>query len=162
MFARPVEQIEIEPVGREARERFLAGAHGPGARRILRQHLGDEEDLVPPARDRLADAPFGGAGAVHLGGVDVGHAEIEPAPQGGHGLRLVALLEVPRALPDHRDVPPRRRECARLHGSPPRKHVARATMHRFSCACASRAMMRRAACAPLVLARSTGSSPAWC
>jgi hypothetical protein len=45
----------------------------------VRQHLGDEEHLVAAAGDGLYDDLLGGAVAVHLGGIDVVHAEIEAA-----------------------------------------------------------------------------------
>jgi hypothetical protein len=49
----------------------------------LWQHLGDQEYLIAPARDGVADQLLGGAGAVHLRGVDVIHSEIDASSQGG-------------------------------------------------------------------------------
>ena len=56
----------------------------------------------------LADQPFGRAVAVHLGGVDQRHAEVEPQPQ---RIRLLGgtarpLAHPPRPLPDGRNLRP--------------------------------------------------------
>ena len=49
-----------------------------GVRRVFGQHLADDEAFVAPALHSLGDHLFGAAIAVHLGGVDQRHAEIEP------------------------------------------------------------------------------------
>ena len=68
---------------------------------MVRQHLRDEEHLVAPPLDRLGHDEFGLA--IHLGGVDMAHPEIEAPPQGGDGVGPVCLVEVPRALSDDGD-----------------------------------------------------------
>ena len=104
MRAAPVQEVAVEPVGGEPRERALAGGDGAGARGVVRQHLGDQKHLVAAAGDGLADHALGGAVAVHLRGVDVVHAEIEPAAQRRDGGAAVAVFDVPGALADHRHV----------------------------------------------------------
>src|SRR6185295_10795936 len=53
--------------------------------------------------------------AVHLGGIDMGHAEIEAAAQGSDCCGAVASVEVPGALPDHGNRALRRSESATFH-----------------------------------------------
>ena len=100
--AGPVQEVAVQPVGAQARERALAGRDGTGARGVAGEHLGDEEDLVAPPGDRLAD--HGLRVAVHLGGVDVGHAEIEAAVQRIDRGGPVRIVEVPSSLADHRNL----------------------------------------------------------
>ena len=50
----------------------------PARRRILGQHLADDEAFVAPPLHGLGDDLLGAAIAIHLGGVDQRHAEIEP------------------------------------------------------------------------------------
>ncbi len=52
-----------------------------------------------PARDRLRDHALGVA--IHLGGVDMGHADVEAAAQRRDGGLAVAVVEIPGALPDY-------------------------------------------------------------
>ena len=65
------------------------------------QHLGDQKHRVAPSRDGLAHQLLGGALAIHLGGVDVGHAALDAALQRGDGLAAVAGFDKPAALADH-------------------------------------------------------------
>jgi len=76
-----VQQIAIEPVGFQPLQRALAGGDGAAARGVARQHFRNQEDLVAPSGDRFRDHQFGVA--IHFGGVDMGHAEIDAAPQRG-------------------------------------------------------------------------------
>ena len=57
----PVQEVAVQPVGLEARERPLAGRDRPAPRGILREDLGDQEDLVASPGDRLGDKILGGA-----------------------------------------------------------------------------------------------------
>ena len=57
----PVQEVAVQPVGLEARERPLAGRDRPAPRGILREDLGDQEDLVASPGDRLGDQILGGA-----------------------------------------------------------------------------------------------------
>ncbi len=95
MRSAPVQQVAIQPIGPEAGERSLASDLRPPPRRILWQHLGDQEHLVSPSRDGVADQLLGGAGPVHFRGVDVVHSEIDAAAQGGARGGAVAFLDVP-------------------------------------------------------------------
>ena len=52
----------------------IAGRRRPTTGGVAGHDLGDEEDLVAPPSDGLAGHSLGVA--VHLGGVDVGHAEV--------------------------------------------------------------------------------------
>ena len=128
MRARPVEEIDVELVGAEPRQRRLARGDRAAPRRVMRQDLGDEEHLLAAAGDGLAHDPLGRARAVHLRGVDMRHAEIEPAPQGRDRALARAALDVPRALADDCDTTPRAAEAALLHApsSEPRRAKASA------------------------------------
>ena len=68
--AAPVQQVEVDALDAQALEAALAGGDRAGARGIVRIDLADDEGLVAPAGDRLADDLLGAAVAVHLGGVD--------------------------------------------------------------------------------------------
>ena len=114
MAAAPVQEVAVEPVGLQPLERPLAGGDRSVARGVLRQHLGDEEDLVAPPGDRLADDLLGRARAVELGGVDVGHAEVEAAAERADDRGALAPLDVPGALADDRHVVPAEAATVRL------------------------------------------------
>ena len=51
--------------------------------RVVWQDLADEEDLITMIGDGLADELLRGAIAVHLGGVDQCHAQVEPEAECG-------------------------------------------------------------------------------
>jgi hypothetical protein len=51
----PVQQILVEPVSVEAAQASVAGPHRALAGRVVRQHLTDQDGLVAPACDGLAD-----------------------------------------------------------------------------------------------------------
>jgi hypothetical protein len=75
------------------------------ARRVVRQHLAVEEDLVAAALDGFANHLLGAAIRIHFGGIDQGKAEIEPEPKSGHLVSsLVGIVAHPDgALPERRD-----------------------------------------------------------
>jgi hypothetical protein len=98
-----VQQVAVEPVAAKAPERVLAGLAHAGLRRVRRQNLGHQEDLVAPPGDGFADDLLGTTRAIHLGGVDMGEPEIEPAPQRRDGLAPVATFDVPGSLADGGD-----------------------------------------------------------
>jgi hypothetical protein len=112
-----VEQVEVEPIGAQAAEALLARSHGAGAAGVLRQHLRGEVDLVAPALDRLGHHLFDPPAAVHLGGVDVRHAQVETAPQRGHARGPVVALHLPGSLPDHRHPGAGLSHLAKVHSS---------------------------------------------
>src|SRR6266568_4792483 len=72
--AAPVQKVAIQPVGLKAAERPLARRDCSRSRSILRQDLGDQEDLIAAPADGLGNYLLGSAGSVHLGGVDMVHA----------------------------------------------------------------------------------------
>src|SRR5262249_33322390 len=109
MPARPVEQVDVEPIRPEPPERRLAGGDRALAGGVSGQHLRHEEDLVAPPGDRLPDDLFDPARAVHLGGVDMGHAGIDAGTERGDRSPPVAL-HVPGALPDDGHADARRPE----------------------------------------------------
>src|SRR6185437_15411180 len=80
-------------------EAALAGGDCAAARRIVRQHLADDEDLVPVAADRVGDDRLGFAVAVHLGGIDEADAARDAVAQRLHlvGPGPSALAHAPGA-----------------------------------------------------------------
>jgi hypothetical protein len=70
----------------------------------VRVDLADQEDLVAAAGDGLADHFLGAALAIHLGGIDQRHAEVEPEPQRRHhvGVAAARLAHAPGAEPEDR------------------------------------------------------------
>ena len=67
---------------------------------VVRIDLADQEHLVAPPGDRLADHLLGAALAVHLGGVDQRHAEVDaraaaPPTSGPRRRRLSPMCQVP-------------------------------------------------------------------
>ena len=101
-LAAPVQQIAIEVVGAETLQRTLARLDGAPLRSIAWQHLGNQEHFVAPALDGIGHDQFGVV--IHLGGVDMGHAEVEAVTQRCGGGGAIAAVDVPGALPDHGDV----------------------------------------------------------
>ena len=98
--------------GRSGRCAAASGcARTPPARRCARRcadsTLLTMNSLVAPAGDRLADDLLGAAVAVHLGGVDQRHAEIDAEPQRRHLLLRRATRSRPCArCPGRAPAPP--------------------------------------------------------
>ena len=113
--ARPVQEVEIEPVGPETAEARLAGAEHALERRVGRQDLRSQEYLVAPAGDRFSDELLDDAGSVHLRRVDVGHPLVQPRAQCDHDARTLVALQVPGPLTDDRHGDPGPAEWAALH-----------------------------------------------
>ncbi len=111
MAATPVQQIQVDAIGLQPPQAALAGGRNAGARGILRQHLADDEQLVPLPCAGLGDDLLGTPAGVHLGGVDQGHAEVDPKTQRiDLTPRLAVLLaHVPRALAKRGDCLPTRK-----------------------------------------------------
>src|SRR6202171_5626441 len=107
-----MQQVAIEAVGLQPLERTLAGGDGAAPRGVARQDFRDQKNLVALSGDRLGDHQFGIA--IHFGGVDVGHAEVDAAAQGGDRALAVATVDIPGALPDHGHVRPFAAEFFRL------------------------------------------------
>jgi hypothetical protein len=73
--AAPVQKIAIQPLGPETSERSLGGRNRPASGSILGKDLGNQEDVIAPAGDCLADYFLGSA--IHLCSVDMGHAAVD-------------------------------------------------------------------------------------
>src|SRR5438067_10220397 len=145
MGAGPVQEVEVEAIGAEPLQRFLARFQRACARRVARQHLGDEEDFVTTSLERAADEVLDASAPVEFGGVDVGHAEVETRPERGDGVRLAVVLHQVRALPDDRN-----RNAGPAERALPRAHLPRAARMAAS---AARALLR------VSLASSAGTLP---
>ena len=84
--------------------------------------LGGQHHLVPAALQRAADEFLVGVGAVDLGGVDEGDAQLQGAVDGAHGLVVVgagagvAVGHAHRAQADAGDVQVTQADV--LHGDP--------------------------------------------
>ena len=95
--AAPMQQIEVDAIGAEAPQAALAGGDGTPARGVVRVDLADDEDLVAAPGDGFAHHLLGAAFAVHLGGVDEAHAEVEPESKRRHLCLALALAPVAAA-----------------------------------------------------------------
>ena len=95
----PVQEVAVQGAGIEALQRALAGADGAPAGGVLRHHLGDQEDLVAAPLNRLRNHLLHDAVAVELGGVDVGHAELDAPAQRGHDRVPIVVVDVPVPWP---------------------------------------------------------------
>ena len=104
MRAVPVQEIAVQMVGAEMPQAPFAGFQGAAPGGVLRQDLADQEDLVAPAREGLPHQIFHLAVAVELGGVDMAHPQVEPAPERLDGRPPVVLLHVPGPLADDGDL----------------------------------------------------------
>ena len=95
----PVLVVEVDPVGAQALEGALDGGADVGRAAVdgagsatgmgHEAELGGDDDLVTAPADGAADDLLAAERAVDLGGVDVGHAEIECAVDGADGLGVV-------------------------------------------------------------------------
>jgi hypothetical protein len=101
-----VQQIEIDLIHAESPEAAYAGRDGAIARRILRQNLTDQEDVVAPAPDCLANQLLGGPIGIHFRGVDQRHAEFDPGTKRRDLIRppLWVFCQVPRSLAKDRNA----------------------------------------------------------
>lgn len=75
-----MQEITIQAVCPETRERPLARLYRPAEGGIPRQDFRDEENLVAPPGERRADQFLGCARAIKRRSVDMGQAEIETPP----------------------------------------------------------------------------------
>ena len=115
----PVEEIEIDAIGAEPSQAFLAREERPRVRRVVRMNLRREERLGAVAGDRLAHDVLHGSAPVDLGSVDVIHAAIDRAPNREDRFFAIAQLHLPCAQPDDGHLLVERSEGSRLHGSRP-------------------------------------------
>src|SRR6218665_1813857 len=77
MFAAPVQQIEVEPVGAEALQAAFAGRQRAIERRIPRIDLRNEKDFVALTGDSATGDGFRPAVGIHFSRVDERHAEFD-------------------------------------------------------------------------------------
>ena len=103
---RPVDLVEVDPVGVEPAQALLALADDPSARvaarvRVFahrRVELGGEHDVVAPAAgQRLADDAFGLTRRVDVGGID----EVDAGVEGGVDDRHAVVLVLVAPGPEH-------------------------------------------------------------
>ncbi len=117
----PMQQVAVEAIRLQPFQRTLASRDRAAPRCIARQHFRDQKNIVAPVSNGFGNHQLGVA--IHLGGVDVGHAEIDAAAKRGDRSRAVSAIDVPGALPDHRYVGSVRPELIVFHGrlesSPP-------------------------------------------
>src|ERR1019366_5893577 len=123
----PVQVIEIDVVGAEAREALLergADLVVPAeSRATTTAELGGEYHVGPTPGDRPADHPLAVAGAVDVGGVDERDSQLEGTGDRRCGVLVVGPAidsgEAHRAESDCRDHGALRAKTAMLHGDPP-------------------------------------------
>ena len=127
---RGVQLVQVDVVGPQPRERLLhrdldVAAAALGARgravahvRALVAELGREHDLVPAAREHLAEGELGPAVlAVGFGGVEERDARVDRRVDHRAGpLQVEAAAEVVAAEADHRDEQPGVTEGSIAHG----------------------------------------------
>src|SRR3954447_5939159 len=94
-----MQQIAIEPIGPQPFQGAIAGGDGAAPRRVARQDLRDQKNVVASPGYRLGHDEFGIA--VHFGGVDMRHAEIDAPAQRRDRGGTIAAVDIPGALPDH-------------------------------------------------------------
>src|ERR1700694_3607744 len=75
--AAPMQEIKVEPVRSQPLEAALARLDRPASGGGVGKHLADEKDLLAAPGNRLADQNLRFAIAIHFGGIDQRHAEIE-------------------------------------------------------------------------------------
>src|SRR5581483_6028854 len=78
--AAPMQQIKVDAIGAQALEAALAGSHGTFARGIVRIDFGNQKRPIALTGERLADQRLRQSLAVHLGGIDKSHAQVEAEP----------------------------------------------------------------------------------
>ena len=95
-----MQQIEIDVVRPQSIKTGPTGLSGAGPRRMLRQHLVNDEYLVGAPVYRLSYEDLRSAVAVHLRSVDEGQPEVEPEPDRGDfvGAPSGAFTDMPGAL----------------------------------------------------------------
>src|SRR5256885_10058125 len=92
--AAPMQQIQVEIVGSQALEAALARDNRSLPRCVVRVDLADQKNVVALTLDCLSDYFLSATVAVHLGGVDQRHPEVDSQLQCGD-----FALAVARTLP---------------------------------------------------------------
>ena len=78
----PMQQIKVDPLKLQPPEAALAGFHSALRRGVLGVDLGDDEHVLLPSFQRLADHFFGPAFAIHFSGIDELDALVERMAHG--------------------------------------------------------------------------------
>ena len=78
----PMEQVKIKTVDAQALQAALAGKLRGFAPGVVGIDLADQKNPVASAANRLTDELFGRPVAVHFGGIDQRHAEVDALLQG--------------------------------------------------------------------------------
>src|SRR5207237_6254479 len=86
----PVHEIDVDVVGAEVLQRVVDGRHGALTAAVtqvrlvavVHAELADDDRLVAPTSQSLAQRSFGGAHAVALGGIEAVDAEVESTAYG--------------------------------------------------------------------------------
>ncbi|MNT52707.1 hypothetical protein D3C72_1897460 [compost metagenome] len=101
-----MQQVQVDAVGAQPPQAALARLHGAAAAGVERIDLADQEGLIAPPRQGLADHFLGLALAVHLGGIDQPQAQVQAQPQRGDlfGARGGRLAHVPRSHAERGDA----------------------------------------------------------
>jgi hypothetical protein len=76
-----MQQVEVEMVCTKPPQTGFAGQVQAPGRSVVRIGLADQKHLVPLARDRFPDQLFCSSLAIHFGGIDQGHAQLDPFAQ---------------------------------------------------------------------------------
>ena len=92
----PMEQVKIKTVDAQALQAALAGKLRGFAPGVVGIDLADQKNPVASAANRLTDELFGRPVAVHFGGIDQRHAEVDALLQGRNFLAAPG-----RILADH-------------------------------------------------------------
>ena len=87
---------------------------------MLRKDLGDQEHLIASASNRFGNDFLRGSRSIHLGRVDMGHAEIEAAAQRGDRRAPLGGFDMPGSLANRGYLALDGTERMALHGCPSR------------------------------------------
>ena len=92
-----MQQVKVDAIGLQTFEAALAGRCRPATGGIVRINLADDENLIAPTPNGLADQRFGLAFTIHFGGIKQGHAQINTELQGGQlfSVRIAAFTKLP-------------------------------------------------------------------
>src|SRR5215475_11014468 len=99
---------------------------------MRREHLGYQKDLIPSAGYRPPDQFLRLTRPIHLGAIDMRHAEVEAALERSDRSGRVRLLDIPGALADDCDFAAARPELSFLH-EPPAPCTRAQLRRRFRC-----------------------------
>ena len=101
-----MQKIKIDRVDAESIQAPLASLGQFRSRRVVRICLGNDEYIIAVTIDCVCDDFFRAAFAVHFGGIDQRHAELDSQTQRRDFIRVGTLLfaHAPRALTEDRNA----------------------------------------------------------